>query len=174
MLFLIVGAIIGAVVGVKELWDRWDTLFSVLVTGLCSLVGVLIGILLAIFYTFLYSAVNPNLKLDDYAMSESMPVIAATDSSGNVRSIYAYRSQENILYIQETEFGYKESSVASSKTFIRYTDDVTEPHIEKWVLDTLSSKLFDLPGCSDDTAVYILYVPEGSISVDGTYEFDLQ
>lgn len=173
MAFIIAFAVIAAVSIIKAAWDKHDIFLSLLITIAFTFVGAIIGLIPAFFFTLIYSDV-PGSDMSNFAMSETAPVTAAADTVGSVRGIYAYRSADSILYIQETELGYKESSVESSRTFIRYTDENTEPHIETRTADTVPAKLFTVPGCLNMTNVYILYVPEGSIVVDGSYEFDLE
>lgn len=174
MLFFGIVFLVVAVLVLISIWV--DEGFS-LESFVPSLGTGLIASLVAILFSIFISAVAIGCDIAEYVPAEQtrIELMALKDHNASYYLRRGYANDRlNYIYLYEDDRGITTDTIPATQSYINYIEDNENPYLIKTCYRFKNPILNFVLIDSFINAEYSIFVPEGTIAAEGTYEIDLE
>lgn len=178
MWFVVICGIIGIIICLVIDWINYKK-YDASTFGF-GVIGGLIGILLGLLASFVISAIVSCGVAETQVVNKTETQLVALEDNYQVNGRYYthrgyYGEELKYTYLFETEKGITSNSVPAKNTYIKYIKENEKPKIETHTYN-ISNEILQFITLDGITQYdeYIIYVPYGTVLVEGEYKVDLQ
>lgn len=169
MLWIILGAVIGLVFGIKIAIDNYCDFWE----GVgYAVMGIILGVAIGTMVMILSSIVTDCCAEKTYYTVQDTDIHALQDNLATEGNFFLGSGHVNeelkYFYVKETDAGYTICNIDADKAYIQYTSDRCHLVRQSYTYNNWFVSLIAIP--FQDR--YIFYIPEGSIVTN--YSIDLK